>query len=57
MPLSSIAVQRPVTTLMFTAGLVMLGVVALTTLSVDFLPAIDIPKLTVQTSCPNTSPE
>ncbi|HSQ75873.1 MAG TPA: efflux RND transporter permease subunit, partial [Bacteroidota bacterium] len=57
MPLSSIAVRRPVTTLMFTAGLVILGVVALTTLSVDFLPAIDIPKLTVQTSYPNTSPE
>ncbi len=57
MPLSTIAVQRPVTTLMFYAGVVLLGIVALLDLTVDFLPAIDVPTLTVQTSYPNTSPE
>ena len=57
MPLSTIAVQRPVTTLMFYAGVVLLGIVALLDLTIDFLPAIDVPTLTVQTAYPNTSPE
>ncbi len=57
MPLSTTAIHRPVTTLMFFAGIVMLGVVALSNLTVDFLPAVDIPTLSVQTAYPNTSPE
>ena len=35
----------------------LLGIVALLNLTVDFLPAIDVPTLTVQTAYPNTSPE
>jgi HAE1 family hydrophobic/amphiphilic exporter-1 len=42
---------------MFYIGVVLLGLIAVTNLSVDFLPSIKIPKLTVQTSYPNTSPE
>jgi HAE1 family hydrophobic/amphiphilic exporter-1 len=42
---------------MFYVGVVLLGIVAFANLSVDFLPAIQIPKLTVQTSYRNTSPE
>jgi len=42
---------------MFYAGIVMLGIVALLTLTVDFLPAIDIPRVTVQTSYTAASPE
>ncbi len=57
MPLSTVSVSRPITTLMFYIGVVLLGILAFTNLSVDFLPPIKIPKLTVQTSYPNTSPE
>lgn len=42
---------------MFSIGVVVLGTLAFTNLSVDFLPPIKIPKLTVQTSYRNTSPE
>ena len=57
MPLSTIAVRRPVTTLMFYTGVVLLGIVALNDLTIDFLPAIDVPTLTIQTVYPETSPE
>ncbi len=57
MPLSSIAIHRPVTTLMFFTGVVLFGIVVLLDLTVDFLPSIDIPTLSVQTACPNTSPD
>jgi HAE1 family hydrophobic/amphiphilic exporter-1 len=42
---------------MFYTGVVLLGVIAFRNLAVDFLPSIKIPKLTVQTSYPNVSPE
>jgi HAE1 family hydrophobic/amphiphilic exporter-1 len=57
MSLSALSVSRPITVLMFYIGVVLLGVVAFLNLSVDFLPPIKIPKLTVQTSYANTSPE
>ncbi len=57
MSLSSVSVSRPITILMFYIGVVLLGILAFANLSVDFLPPIKIPKLTVQTSYPNTSPE
>jgi hydrophobic/amphiphilic exporter-1 (mainly G- bacteria), HAE1 family len=57
MPLSNISVRRPVTILMFYAGIALLGIVALLDLTVDFLPGIDVPALTIQTTCPNASPE
>jgi Cu/Ag efflux pump CusA len=52
MSLAQLSVTRPVTTLMFYTGVVLLGVVAFTQLSVDFLPPIKIPRLTVHTSYP-----
>lgn len=57
MSLAHLSVARPVTTLMFYTGVVLLGVVAFTQLSVDFLPPIKIPRLTVHTAFPNASPE
>jgi HAE1 family hydrophobic/amphiphilic exporter-1 len=57
MSLPSLSIRRPVTTLMFYTGVVLLGVIAFRNLAVDFLPSIKIPKLTVQTSYPNVSPE
>ncbi|MBM4167802.1 MAG: efflux RND transporter permease subunit [Ignavibacteria bacterium] len=57
MSLSSLSIRRPVTTMMFCIGLVMLGVIAFQNLAIDFLPSIRIPRLTVQTSYPNVAPE
>lgn len=57
MSLPSLSIRRPVTTLMFCVGLVMLGIIAFQNLPVDFLPSIRIPRLTVQTSYPNVSPD
>jgi len=42
---------------MFCIGLVMLGVIAFQNLAVDFLPSVRIPRLTIQTSYPNVSPD
>ncbi|HAL57019.1 MAG TPA: hypothetical protein DCP63_11245 [Bacteroidetes bacterium] len=57
MSLPSLSIRRPVTTLMFFVGVVLLGIIAFQNLAVDFLPSIKIPKLTIQTSYPNVSAE
>lgn len=57
MSLPSASISRPVTTLMFYIGIVLLGLVAFHNLRVDFLPSIKIPKLTVQTTYQNVSSE
>jgi hydrophobic/amphiphilic exporter-1 (mainly G- bacteria), HAE1 family len=57
MGLSSLSVRRPVTTVMIYAGVVFLGVVSFRHLSVDFLPPVSIPRLTVHAACPELSPE
>ena len=46
------AVQRPVATTVCFLAAIMLGVYSLVRLSVDFLPAIDVPRLVVRTDCP-----
>jgi HAE1 family hydrophobic/amphiphilic exporter-1 len=57
MNLTKISVQRPVTTLMLFIGLIFLGFVSLSRLSVDFLPDISVPSLTVKTIYPYASPQ
>lgn len=57
MSLPSLSIHRPVTVLMFFLGVVFLGIIAFRNLPVDFLPTIKIPRLTVQTTYPNVSPE
>ncbi|HLP82274.1 MAG TPA: efflux RND transporter permease subunit, partial [Nitrosomonas sp.] len=57
MSLSSISISRPVTIIMFFIGITILGIIAFQNLAVDFLPPVKIPKLTIQTSYPNTSPD
>lgn len=56
MNLPQISLRRPVTVLMFYLGIVLLGMIAFREIPVDFLPPMQIPRLTVQTSYPNTSP-
>src|SRR5439155_9210198 len=50
------SIRRPVTVFMVTAGAVLFGVVALSRLSVDLLPAISYPTLTVRTDLPDAAP-
>lgn len=54
--LSEVSVRRPVATTMFFSGVLILGVISLTHLSVDLLPNISYPKLTVWTSYRDVPP-
>lgn len=55
LPLAS--VRRPVFTSMVTLIVVVLGVVSLSKLRIDLLPAVEMPTLTVQTEYEGASPE
>ncbi len=57
MKLARIAVDRPVTMYMFYLAVVLLGVVSLGELSVDLLPDISYPRLSVVTNYPGVAPE
>ena len=51
------AVRRPVTTIMATLIVVLLGTVATFQLPVDLMPEVSYPTLTVRTSYPNVGPQ
>lgn len=57
MSLTTISVSRPVTTTMFFLGVALLGIIAFTQMSVNFLPSIQIPELLVQTDYPDAPAE
>jgi hydrophobic/amphiphilic exporter-1 (mainly G- bacteria), HAE1 family len=57
MTLSNISIKRPVATSMAFLGILGFGTAAFVHLSIDFLPAIQIPELTIKTLFPNSSPE
>jgi HAE1 family hydrophobic/amphiphilic exporter-1 len=57
MKIARLAVDRPVTTLMFYVAIVLLGYVSLRQLSVDLLPNISYPRLSVMTQYPGVAPE
>jgi len=57
MKLARIAVDRPVTMYMFYIGVILLGAVSLRELSVDLLPDISYPRLSVITNYPGVAPE
>ena len=50
------SLKRPVTVFMVTAGLVIFGLVAASRLSVDLLPDISYPSLTIRTDLPDAAP-
>ncbi|MFZ2958142.1 MAG: efflux RND transporter permease subunit [Candidatus Ozemobacteraceae bacterium] len=56
MDLPRFSVEKPVTVLMITAALVMAGLVAFTTFSIDLLPNIDFPLAFIQTPYPGVDP-
>lgn len=53
MHVTEIAVRRPVTVIMVLLAIMMLGLYSFHRLSVDFLPAVDVPQLLIKTECPN----
>ncbi len=57
MKITQITVKRPVTTLMFFLAIILLGFVSLRELSVDLLPNISYPRLSVITRYPGVAPE
>ena len=57
MKLARLAVDRPVTVYMFYLAVILLGAVSLRELSVDLLPDISYPRLSVVTDYPGVAPE
>lgn len=57
MSLPELSVKKPVTILMFTAGIILLGVISWTRLSQELFPPITYPQITVVTSYENAAPE
>jgi HAE1 family hydrophobic/amphiphilic exporter-1 len=57
MKLARLAVDRPVTVYMFYFAVILLGAVSLRELSVDLLPDISYPRLSVITNYPGVAPE
>jgi len=55
--LSDVALKRQITTFMVFIAIVMIGVFSLSRLSIDLLPDIEFPTLTVMTSYPGASPK
>ena len=57
MKITQISIQRPITIFMFYLAVVLLGFVSLRQLSVDLLPNISYPRLSVMTQYPGGAPE
>ncbi|HUU37515.1 MAG TPA: efflux RND transporter permease subunit [Candidatus Desulfaltia sp.] len=57
MKLAKVAIERPVATLMFYIAIILLGFISLRQLSVDLLPDISYPRLSVVTEYPGVAPE
>jgi HAE1 family hydrophobic/amphiphilic exporter-1 len=57
MKLAKVAIERPVATLMFYVAIILLGFISLRQLSVDLLPDISYPRLSVITEYPGVAPE
>ncbi|MEA2006283.1 MAG: efflux RND transporter permease subunit [Acidobacteriota bacterium] len=57
MKITQISIKRPVTITMIFLAIVLLGVVSLRQLSVDLLPNINYPRLSISTQYPGVAPE
>jgi len=57
MPLPSKSIKRPVTVAMFYIAIALIGLYAFSRIGVDLLPNIYIPRLLIQTTYSNASPE
>jgi hypothetical protein len=57
MKLVDVSLKRPVTVFIVTLGVMIFGLVAASRLSVDLLPDISYPSLTIRTDLPDAAPE
>jgi HAE1 family hydrophobic/amphiphilic exporter-1 len=57
MRISDFAVNRPVTTVVIFAAVIVLGLYSLSRLAIDLIPEIDNPVLTIYSNYPGVSPE
>jgi hydrophobic/amphiphilic exporter-1 (mainly G- bacteria), HAE1 family len=57
MHITSLAIKRPITTIMTFAAVVLVGAISLISLPVDLLPDVDFPVLTVETTLPGYLPQ
>ncbi|MFQ6094099.1 MAG: efflux RND transporter permease subunit, partial [bacterium] len=57
MPLSDISIRRPTAVAMFFLAVVLIGAISFSRLSVDLLPDLSFPKLTVWTTYKDVAPE
>lgn len=57
MSLIDVSVKRPVGTIVFYIGIILLGVISLSKLSINLLPDLSFPKITVVTYYPGAGPE
>ncbi len=57
MNITDISVKRPIGTIMFFVGVLLLGYVSLKNLSINLLPDLSYPKITVLTEYPGSGPE
>jgi len=56
MHLSNISINRPVTTAMFFLAVILIGIISLTQLSVDLLPDLSYPRVTIWTTLQDVGP-
>lgn len=57
MSIIDLSVKRPVGTIMFYVGVMLLGIVSLAKLPINLLPDLSFPKISVVTDYPGSSPE
>lgn len=57
MSIINVSVKRPISTIMFFVGVILLGFISLANLPINLLPDLSYPKITVYTNYPGLSPE
>ncbi|GAH06624.1 unnamed protein product, partial [marine sediment metagenome] len=57
MKISNLAVKKPVTTVVFYLGIIVLGVFSLGKLAIDLIPDISYPVIAIFSEYPGVSPE
>ncbi|MCP5108002.1 MAG: efflux RND transporter permease subunit [bacterium] len=57
MSIINLSVKRPVGTIMFYVGIILLGIISYTKLAINLLPDLSFPKITVVTRYPGSGPE
>lgn len=56
MSLPRFAIQRPITTIVFLASIMVVGIIATTRMKLAYFPDIDFPQILIQVQYPNSSP-